>query len=538
MKLSYVPASLIFCCILLFGISSASLADGFDNRYEVRYGDFNGDGQMDDLFVRQQPRIILIHGDVSTPILIRGDVEAFVLRHNGNGTFTLVTGLSSSQRTTFSGWPQADVVHTLGDLNADGVTDLVIKGISELPGLVGAADQIVFADPDNRKAPPVHLRAIDADFRQFFEDVYGNLRNRDYYFQTAVENGWYNIEEGPTYTAFWAIDYLIFYGFCWSNCTILASDTTYDDVYDPNATPDLCSQFDCQWNPIAGRWHAYVTAQELELVIEYGNFNQSALGLTDTFDNVIQNGSIECGSADAIQIGAVLEAVLGTDFMGGVLAGCDVLESEADYDPLALGRIRLGALYAFFQSTISKVAPKSDPGNAAQNAADLQEALDYLNDSPTFRDLWAKVQAAGVEVIVDRDPEIGSEFDYENNTIIWDPDTALIIEEGVSSPATSLAHEAAHAERYNRDKEGFLKDNVWEGEIVPGGPPNEMTVIYTPSAEEERAADVEAEIQQELGEPVRQRYGDDSGTVTVDSPVFSCRRGNQSCDDLIEMGSN
>ena len=111
MKPSYVPASLLFCCILLFGISSASLADGFDNRYEVRYGDFNGDGQTDDLFVRQQPRIVLIHGDVSIPILIRGDVEAFVLRHNGNGTFTLVTGLSSSQRTTFSGWPQADVVH-------------------------------------------------------------------------------------------------------------------------------------------------------------------------------------------------------------------------------------------------------------------------------------------------------------------------------------------------------------------------------------------------------------------------------------------
>lgn len=35
--------------------------------------------------------------------------------------------------------------------------------------------------------------------------------------------------------------------FCWVDCTIRALDSDIEDIFDQNATPELCTWFACDW---------------------------------------------------------------------------------------------------------------------------------------------------------------------------------------------------------------------------------------------------------------------------------------------------
>jgi len=523
-----------FVLVMLAMVASLASAAGFDEHYEVRVGDSDNDGLADDLYIRQKPQLVFVDvGDVQAPIVIPGDVREVLLEYNGS-SFTMKTNLSSAEKSQYARWPIASVEIDLGDLNADGRTDLIIKGINALPNLSTALDQIVFADTTAHKAPPVHVKGIDEAVRRFFRDLSGNSKNTQYYFQTAVANNWYHIDEGPVELKWWPIDYLWYWQFCWNNCSIHAADSDINDVFGRATPPALCSWFDCQW--FVDRWYAFVGAKQETFVYHEENFSPAARGLENTINSLVASGGLTCGSADAIAFANAAQSVLGIQVWGGVLANCGGLEREAMFDPSELPRARLGLLFECLQSGNSVLRPKSPKGDPTENQADLDAALTYLKQSASFRALWAQFQALGIKIVVHRNAN-GDEFNLNRpKEIVWDPDSGLVIAAGVASPAAGLAHEITHAVRYNTDPKGYIKDRAWHSVMIPDpNNPNHLIVTRTPSVEEERAAGVEATIEEELSEPKRTQYKDGTnGEILILDPTFSCFRGNPACDTLIQ----
>jgi hypothetical protein len=527
---------IFFAFAVLMMVGQFASAAGFDQHYEVRVGDSDGDGVADDLYVRRKPQIVLVDvGDLPAPIVVPGDVKEVLLEYNGGG-FTMRTNLSSAQKNQYARWPIANVETMLGDLNADGRTDLLIKGISALPGLAAALDQILFADTTVRKAPPMFVKGIDEGVRRFFRDLSGHSTNSNYYFQTAIRNHWYHINEGPLVTTFWPINYLRYWEFCWNNCTIHAADSDIDDIFNPNATPALCLSFTCEWRNTL--WYARVQAREVELVLHLENFSQSARNLESVMNSLIAGGSLACGSADATAVANAAQNVLGVQVWGGALSNCSMLEHESVFAAGELGRARLGFLFEYLRNGNSALQPKSDRGDPTENQSDLDAALAYLKGSATFRALWAQFQALGLKIVVHRNAPNGSEFNREDrpNEVVWDPDSGMVIRSGIASAAAGLAHEIAHAVRYHTDYKGYMKDIPWSS-VMTTDPnnPNALIIDRRPSAEEERAADVEATIERELGEPERGNYADGTnGEIVITDPTYSCFRGNPVCDMLIK----
>lgn len=157
--------------ILLFVILSAFCLvaqAGYDEKYNAYSGDLNGDGYAD-LFLSRSPEIILLHGDVITPIVI-SPADHVVLIQNSNQTFIVDSAPTPSELSVLSTWAESPVELDVRDVNVDGKLDLIIKNLSgDENFFTGTYDQIVFA-PNNSQT---HVRAVDPEFKQFF---LGNLR--------------------------------------------------------------------------------------------------------------------------------------------------------------------------------------------------------------------------------------------------------------------------------------------------------------------------------------------------------------------------
>lgn len=154
-------------------------------------------------------------------------------------------------------------------------------------------------------------------------------------------------------------------------------------------------------------------------------------------------------------------------------------------------------------------------------------ALDYLGNSQTFNEIYAQTNAAGVTIKTVTTPGFVSTFDYETNSVLWNPTQANRAQNGVISPAVILGHELAHAARFNENPELFLEElhsPVVRNPFLPPG----VGETFGTSPEEARATSVEQQISLELGEPVRVNYRD-AKDVYVTSPTFSCFEGLPGC---------
>lgn len=78
------------------------------------------------------------------------------------------------------------------------------------------------------------------------------------------------------------------------------------------------------------------------------------------------------------------------------------------------------------------------------NFRDLQQALQYLDDSPLAVEIMRSAHAAGVKVVIVRGTtETG--YHPASNTVFWNPEAALrLTNGGLMSPAMALLHELAH----------------------------------------------------------------------------------------------
>ena len=187
------------------------------------------------------------------------------------------------------------------------------------------------------------------------------------------------------------------------------------------------------------------------------------------------------------------------------------------------GKFANGAITGAFSQALNNES-------AEIKRSQLNKALQHLNDSEAFRDAYAKAQQNGVKIRVVTDNP--SYFDQEANTVYWNPYEASDIDAGVSSAASALAHEIAHAVRFH--EVGSL---LFNAEMAPPTRPMFTTdadghsvieVVFGVPAEEERATAFERTVQSQIGEPLRLNYRDGAAYPTT-SPTFFCFDGDKGC---------
>ena len=170
----------VLAFFLLAHLSTMGLAQGFDEDFEILQGDYNEDGNLD-FYIRQKPEVIIIHGDIITPIILPPDVKEFVLLQDAsaNASFSIKDNFESEKLKAFS---KSSVALQYGDFNFDGVVDLILSGIENV--ISGGLDQIIFANglPDT---PPFSSIPMDDNLVNFIRDFNNWAVNSSYFDDNA-----------------------------------------------------------------------------------------------------------------------------------------------------------------------------------------------------------------------------------------------------------------------------------------------------------------------------------------------------------------
>ncbi|TQV68154.1 hypothetical protein FKG94_23985 [Exilibacterium tricleocarpae] len=292
--------ALLLCAVKTF-------ASGFDNNTMVKIGDYNNNG-LKDFYIRQQPKIIILHGEIATPIILPTAVKDFVLANNGNGTFTIIGDLSNQDKQAIKDWPLSSVDVFIGDFNVDGSFDLNLRNIST--DIAGAMDQIIYAGPTNNSAP-IGIRALDTEFQNYFSQVYEWILDENYFENTAIENGWYDYQ-GQLRTGWWGIEYISFY-YIYGDGKPFLDDN--DDPKDPGNRPAYCEDFSdfCRYNLDREIWQVYGTyLYNIRVIFDYSHFNQDARNTTTVLGRLLQSDEDQANTADVGQLETTAETILQT----------------------------------------------------------------------------------------------------------------------------------------------------------------------------------------------------------------------------------
>jgi hypothetical protein len=291
---------------------------GYDGKYKAYRGDLNNDGHTD-LFLSRPPDVVVIPADdVSVPI-VTTRADHLLLLQNANRTFTANTTLSATDLAALRTWSPSSVQLVVKDINVDGQKDLFIKNFSGDASFgAGIDDQIVFAANNSL---PVHVRAADAGFRQFFTQIHGWAADSNYFVNTAIDNGWYHYQ-GQQKTGWWYVHYVDAY-YQYDGGKSYLDDA--DDPTNPNNPPSFCSDYPqlCWFNPNVGYWWIYGTyIENIQVIIEYEHFNQDALLYAQAVGNAFNDPNVALQSNPA-QAESILESYLEApvgETVAGVLA--------------------------------------------------------------------------------------------------------------------------------------------------------------------------------------------------------------------------
>jgi len=283
-------------------------ADGFDSEYKIYHGDYNNDGYID-LYIERIPKIILLHGDIITPIVLPGDVDDFVLLQNPDHTFTTQSDTSDFDLTALQ--RTVDIVVLLRDINLDGATDLIIKNLSAV--IPGVDDQIVYS-PRGEERVPVGVTPITASFKQFFHELDDWAENPSFFDENAFPifaNVWHGKNlYVPEYCGTATIDNM-------AQLPPVRTRTVSSEPDVASQTAQLLVNCEVNWGPNANIHYDTVRYQwqELDQVgLNYSLFNQAALAFSRNYSDVFTDGDVESTDPVFEEIALEFEQVLGVEF--------------------------------------------------------------------------------------------------------------------------------------------------------------------------------------------------------------------------------
>lgn len=267
------------------------LGTQLEYQYETRRGDINSDGRMD-IFVKRT-----FGGEAQN-----GVIDSVILQQTSTGSFTSVVP-SSTQATSASGWPKAAIQVILGDFNIDGFLDILLKKVNSY--ISGALPQILFSSGEIFAPSLQALTPVTSTMHQFFAETTASMEDPDY-FETNVPWKYY-FQVYYNFSCYWG------WGWGWGL-----------DYYTCNYYPTF--------------YFSYYP--------DYSVFNQDALDVFDSMQNVINDGEVVAGSPDALKVEDVFERVLDVEFFDGALSnGAIMLDGE---DPATLERDRIEILMRMY----------------------------------------------------------------------------------------------------------------------------------------------------------------------------------------------
>ncbi len=154
------------------------------NKYDVFYGDFNADGNINDIYLYGRDTFILLYGDVSVPIILQGP-PSYVFYEKSDHSHDDAEILEYANKSWQSSAQKAaaqDVAQ--GDLTGDGTADLLVRGRSQYDTALLINGKLV---KDGADFVPTYLGDIDSDGRIYTRGkgwsanpvVNGNLSDRN-----------------------------------------------------------------------------------------------------------------------------------------------------------------------------------------------------------------------------------------------------------------------------------------------------------------------------------------------------------------------
>lgn len=350
--------------IISFVFSAQVSAAGFDSDYEVRIGDFNGDGASD-FYVYKNPDVILLHGDIITPIVIRPDVGDFILKQNPSNSFDIIGNLSTSEQQLVSLWPSvATTVNVvIEDINLDGYMDLFIKNLSSV--ISGVSDHVIYS-PTSKHNSPVDLTIFDNDVSKFFDEV----------FAYAIDSEYFNDNATPVFGSQQQSQLLYVPEYCGtasvSEMAGLPEVLPRDRSSEPSLSAEIASLlFNCElgWGPNYNVHYDYVLYRWYETVqvgLDFSAFDSRSIdianvldGVFEGIDDILGNSSIELDVIDILEDVLSVEGVFGGVFSAGGI-------SYDDDKGIETGRFR-----AFMQLALT-----------ASSSAPLLPVPTYVNPLP------------------------------------------------------------------------------------------------------------------------------------------------------------
>ncbi|MGI9330928.1 MAG: hypothetical protein ACR2QB_09470, partial [Gammaproteobacteria bacterium] len=254
---------LLFTLSLCLG-QPCAYGEGFDGSHYALQGDWNGDG-LPDLYITRGATLLLgKHQGKPARIPVRAQVADFVLTQQTDGSFNMAAADRPLPGRDSAGWPRTLVELVNFDVNADGLTDLVLTGLGSV--FPGADDLIVYA-PSTPGAVPLASRRIDGSLRQFFRELY-NWVGRPTYFEETVAYKTQKTEE----TDWTYLGYLSNYAyptncFSYQKCWYLIDDRDDPGGYDPVDDPEIPNVFHF--------WGSDTRSRDV-LVPDYSVFNPQA----------------------------------------------------------------------------------------------------------------------------------------------------------------------------------------------------------------------------------------------------------------------
>ena len=157
-----------------------SLEDQGQYKFEIRTGDINLDGRKD-IHIRR------ISGNANN-----GVISETLLQQRPDSTFK-VSPATTSQLATAGSWRKANIKAVLYDFNLDGFIDLFLQGVGGT--ITGAKDQMVFSSGAQYNGIAQTVTNINANFIKTFASVANWIVDKNYFrkniqFRSKVRYAW------------------------------------------------------------------------------------------------------------------------------------------------------------------------------------------------------------------------------------------------------------------------------------------------------------------------------------------------------------